>query len=147
MARERMAKLIKYCHYEAISCHIMTFFMTCQILMHIRELQTLARAHPWPSDDDLAYNMASAASNCTGKNCLSQIECWNLENEAKTTRKLTNLSFNFLLQTSCKLSPYQSLSLSRISSTSHRKQVWGSWRVSAWRNCSNTTIVNPSHAI
>ena len=95
--------------------------MTCQNFMLIRQLWRVATSNLWPSDDDLVYTMASAASNYTGKNCLSQIECWNLENEAKTTRKITNLSVNFLLPTSCQLSPYYSLSLSRISSTSHGK--------------------------
>ena len=56
--------------------------------------------------------------NVLEKNCLSQIECWNLENEAKTTRKVHNLSVNFVVPTSCQLTPYYSLSLSRISSTS-----------------------------
>ena len=84
-----------------------------------KNLQTLHTSHPWTSDDDLAYTMASATSKCTGKNYLSQIECWNLENEAKTTRKVVNLSVNFVVPTSCKLSAYYSLSLSRISSTSH----------------------------
>ena len=27
----------------------------------------MARSYPWPSDEDLAYTMISAASNCTGK--------------------------------------------------------------------------------
>ena len=67
MARERMAKLLKYAHFEAISCHIMTYFMTCQISMMIREFQTLAISYPWPSNEDLAYTMASATSKCTGK--------------------------------------------------------------------------------
>ena len=81
----------------------------------------MARSHPSPSDEDLAYSMASAASNYTGKNYMSQIECWNLENEDKPTRNAFNLSFNFVLPTSCQLSPYYSLSLSRISSTNHGK--------------------------
>ena len=67
MARERMAKLLKYDHFEAISCHINTFFVTCQNFMHIKEFWSLARSHPWPSDEDLAYTMASATSKCTGK--------------------------------------------------------------------------------
>ena len=74
-----------------------------------------------PSGEDLAYTMVSAASKCIEKNYLSQIECWNLENETKTTRKIINLSVNFVVPTSCQLSPYYSLSLSRISSTSHGK--------------------------
>ena len=74
MARERMAKLIKYAHFEAISCHIMTYSMTCQKSMLIREFSMVATSNLWPSDDDLAYTMASAASNYTGKNYLSQIE-------------------------------------------------------------------------
>ena len=36
MARERMAKLLKYCHFEPISCHIMTYFMTFQNSMLIK---------------------------------------------------------------------------------------------------------------
>ena len=67
MARERMAKLMKYGHFEAISCHINTYFMTCQNFMIRTELWSLARSHPWPSDGDLAYTMASATSKCIGK--------------------------------------------------------------------------------
>ena len=47
-----------------------------------------------PSGGDLAYTMTSATFRSIEKNCLSQIECWNLENEAKTTRKIINLSVN-----------------------------------------------------
>ena len=75
----------------------------------------------YSSDEDLAYTIESATSKCTGKNYLSQIECADVENEAKTTRKVHNLSVNFVVPTSCQLSPYYSLSLSRISSTSHAK--------------------------
>ena len=64
--------------------------MTCQICMLRNELCTVALSILWPLDEDLACTMASAATSYTGKNCLSQIECWNLENEAKTTRKVTN---------------------------------------------------------
>ena len=74
MARERMAKLLKYGHFKPISCHIITYFMTCQKSMLIRERWRVATSNPWPSDDDLACTMASAASNYTGKNYLSQIE-------------------------------------------------------------------------
>ena len=61
-------------------------------------------------------------------------ECADLENEAKTTLKVIYLSFNFCLPTSCRLSPYYSLSLSRISSTSHGKSFLGSWRVRISKN-------------
>ena len=67
MARERMAKLLKYCHFEPISCHIMTYFMTSQNFMLIRQLWRVATSSLWPSDEDLAYTMASATSKCTGK--------------------------------------------------------------------------------
>ena len=67
MARERMAKLLKYDHFEAISCHIMTYFVSCQNFMIRRELWTLAISHPSLSDEDLDCTMASAASKCTGK--------------------------------------------------------------------------------
>ena len=67
MARQRMAKLIKYGHSEAISCHIMTYFMTCQNFMIRRELCRVALSTLQPSDGNLAYTIASAASNYTGK--------------------------------------------------------------------------------
>ena len=57
--------------------------------------------------------------NVLEKNYLRQTECWDLENQAKTIRNASNLSVNFVVPTSCQLSPYYSLSLSRISSTSH----------------------------
>ena len=53
------------------------------------------------------------------KNCLIKIECADLENEAKTTCKFMNLSFNFVIATSCRVTLYYSLGLSRVSSTSH----------------------------
>ena len=34
MARERMAKLIKYDHFEGRIAHIITYFMSSQILHH-----------------------------------------------------------------------------------------------------------------
>ena len=34
MARERMAKLIKYDHFEGLICHRITYFMSSQILHH-----------------------------------------------------------------------------------------------------------------
>ena len=54
MARQRMAKLIKYGHSEAISCHIMTYFRACQNFMLLTELWRVATSYPWPSDEDLA---------------------------------------------------------------------------------------------
>ena len=60
MARQRMAKLIKYGHSEAISCHIMTYFKACQNFMLLTELWRVATSYPWPSDEDLAYTMTSA---------------------------------------------------------------------------------------
>ena len=73
MARERMAKLLKYCHFEPISCHIMTYFMTSQNFMLIRQLWRVATSSLWPSDEDLAYTMASATSKCIGKYYLSKM--------------------------------------------------------------------------
>ena len=42
MARERMAKLLKYGHFKAISCHIMTYFRTCENFMLLTELWRVA---------------------------------------------------------------------------------------------------------
>ena len=57
--------------------------------------------------------------NLYRKNYLIKIECADLENEAKTMRNATNLSFKCVVATSCRMTPYYSLSLSRVSSTSH----------------------------
>ena len=113
-----MAKLIKYDHFERHTGHIICrFYDISNVDDHdlILKCRYLGAS---PSDGDLAYTMTSAAFRSVYKNCLTQIECADLENEAKTTRKVTYLSFNFVLPTSCRLSPYYSLSLSRISSTS-----------------------------
>ena len=50
-----------------------------------------------PSDEDLAYTMTSATPRNVEKKFLTQIECADLENEAKTTRKVINWSFYFVL--------------------------------------------------
>ena len=73
----------------------------------------------WPSNEDLAYTMTSAAPRSKEKEYLVKIGCADLENDAKTTRNASKLSVNFVLATSCRVTPYYSLSLSRISSTSH----------------------------
>ena len=91
MARERMAKLLKYCHFEAISCHIMTYFMKCQKSMLIREVWDMATSYPWPSDDDLTYTMASAASNYTGKK-LSEPN-WMLESGERSQNDTKSYKF------------------------------------------------------
>ena len=72
-----------------------------------------------PSDGDLEITVRSASLQSGEKNYLVKIECADLENEAKTTRTGAHLSFNFVVATSCRVTPYYSLSLSRISSTSH----------------------------
>ena len=66
MARKRMATLLKYAHFEAISCDIITYFMTCQNFTIRKQLCSIVISHPWPSDKDLAYTMASAISKYTG---------------------------------------------------------------------------------
>ena len=45
------------------------------------------------SSEDLGFDFIRHIKH-NGKNYLSQIECADLENEAKTTRKATNLSVN-----------------------------------------------------
>ena len=56
--------------------------MTCQNFILIRELWDMARWYPWPSDEDLAYTMASATSKCTGKK-LSEPN-WMLESRERS---------------------------------------------------------------
>ena len=66
------------------------------------ELCTVALSTCWPSDEYLAYTIESATSKYIRKNCLSQIKCADLDNEAKTTRKVHNLSVNFVDATRCR---------------------------------------------
>ena len=66
-----------------------------------------------PSDEDFAYTMSFAASRTMLEKHLTQIERADLENAAKTKRKFINFSVKFCLPTSCQVSPYYSLSLSR----------------------------------
>ena len=74
-----------------------------------------------PSDEDLELTVRSATLRYPRKKCLIKIECADLDNEANMTRNAFNLSFNFVVATSCPVTPYYSLSLSRVSSTSHAK--------------------------
>ena len=73
----------------------------------------MARSHPRSSDEDLACTMTSATSKSTRKKYISQIECTDLENEAKTTRTVTNLSVNFVDATSCQLFRYSTQAVNR----------------------------------
>ena len=65
--------------------------MTCQNFMLIRELWAVARSHPWPSDEDLAYTMTSAASNYSGKK-LSEPN-WILESGERSQNDTQNHKF------------------------------------------------------
>ena len=47
MARERMAKLIKYDHFEGRIGHIITYFMTSQILHHHHVSLDLGELRKW----------------------------------------------------------------------------------------------------
>ena len=140
MARERMAKLITYDHFEGRIGHIITYFMSSHILHHHEKPWSSVISAPrlqmkmWLTQWDPQH------FDTQEKNCLSQIEHLNLENETKTICKVTDVSVHVLVATGCPMTPYYSLSLSRISSTSHAEYVLGSWRVSAWRNCYNMVI-------
>jgi len=93
--------------------------MTCQNFTIKRELWSMAVSHPWPSNEDLAYTIESAASKCFVKKLSESNKCWNTDNEAQKTRETPTLSPNFVVPTNCQLFTYYFLSLSRISSTSH----------------------------
>ena len=134
MARERMAKLLQYGHCGGRIGHIIINFMIISKCQHQRGAKEHRFLNSWPSDEDLAYTMRSATSNYRRKKCMIKIECADLENDAKTTCSVAKLSVNFVVATSCAMTPYYSLSLSRISSTNHEEKFFGSWRVSAWRN-------------
>ena len=90
MARERMAKSLKYDHFEAISCHIITYCMTCQTFIIRRELCGIAISHPQPSDEDLAFEMISAASEYIGK--LSELT-WTLESRERRQNDTQSYKF------------------------------------------------------
>ena len=68
-----------------------SYFMTCQIFMLRKELWGMAMAYPWPSDEDLAYTMTSAASRCTGKK-LSEPN-WTLESRERSQNDTQSYKF------------------------------------------------------
>ena len=74
MARDRVAKMLKDGHFEDHIDHIIINFMIISKSHHQRAAKDHRFLGSWPSDEDLAYIMASATSKCTGKNYLSQIE-------------------------------------------------------------------------
>ena len=121
MARERMAKLIKCGHFEGHIGNIITDFMSSQILHHHDRLWIIVFSAPrlqmkiWSSRRDPRHFEVEM------KNYLIKIECADLQNEAKTTRTGAHLSFDLFVATSCPVAPYYSLSLSRVSSTSHMR--------------------------
>ena len=68
MARERMAKLIKYDHFEARISHIITYFVSFQIFHHqhvSRDLGKLKQMHykgacPYASSDQILVVLSSS---------------------------------------------------------------------------------------
>ena len=60
MARERMAKLLKYGHFEDHICHLIINFMIISKSQHQRGTQIHRYLGSWPSDEDLAYTIRSA---------------------------------------------------------------------------------------
>ena len=113
MARERMAKLLKYRHFEDRTGHIIISFMiikNCSIMtkywiivISAPRLQMKIWSSQWDPRHFKIYR----------KKYLVKIECADLENEAKTTRNCPHLSFNFVVATSCPVTPYYSSSLSK----------------------------------
>ena len=61
MARERMAKLIKYDHFQSHIGHIITYFMISQMLHQHNIILSYRHLGSWPSDEDVAYTVRFAA--------------------------------------------------------------------------------------
>ena len=91
-----MAKLPPYVYFEGHIGHITINFMTSQPLMTSNEPNIIVFSAPPIQMKIWLTPWHPPHPNVLEKNCLSQIECWNLENEAKTTRNATNLSVNFV---------------------------------------------------
>ena len=60
MARERMAKLMKYGHFESHTGHIIINFMIITKSHHQREAKDHRFLGSWPSDGDLELTVGSA---------------------------------------------------------------------------------------
>ena len=75
MARERMAKLLKYGHFERHTGHVIINFMIISKYQHQRGAPIHRYLGSSPADEDLAYTITSAAWR---KKCLTQIECADL---------------------------------------------------------------------
>ena len=67
MARERMAKLLTYGHFERHTTHKIINFMIISKSHHQRGAKEHRYLGSSPSDNDLAYVMTSAALNYVGK--------------------------------------------------------------------------------
>ena len=72
-----------------------------------------------PSSRALALHALIISLEPSGKIVKMQNDCREFTYNAKIVSKISNLSFNFDLKTSCALPPYYSLELDPISSTSH----------------------------
>ena len=117
MARERMPKLLKYDHFEGHTGHIIVNFMIIKNYIIIKWMPDRFLGSS-PSDENWELTIRSATLQ-SGEKYLIKIECADLENEAKTTRTACMLSFNFVVATSCPVTPSYSLSLSKVRSTNH----------------------------
>ena len=60
MARERMAKLLKYHHFEGHISHIITYFMISHFLHHHNVTLNARYLGSSPSDEDLEPTVRSA---------------------------------------------------------------------------------------
>ena len=72
-----------------------------------------------PSSTDLALHALIISLEPSGKIVKMQNECTKVSEVEFFDTKISNLSFNCYLKTSCALPPYYSLELAPISSTSH----------------------------
>ena len=60
MARERMAKLLKYGHFEGHISHLIINFMIISKLQPEKRVQIHRYLGSWPSDEDLELTVRSA---------------------------------------------------------------------------------------
>ena len=72
MARERMAKSLKYVHFQSHIGHIIINFMIISKSHHQRGAKEHRFLSSWPSDGNLAYTIRSTGLGMLEKNVSSK---------------------------------------------------------------------------
>ena len=137
MARGRMAKLLKYGHFEGRIGHIIVNFMIIKNYIIITWIWLIVISVPGLQMKIWSSQWDPRCFNVSWKKYIIKIECADLENEAKTTRTFTSLSVNAFVATSCPVTPCYPLSLSKYKLYESFRRKPG-WRFTA---CSDFSVI------